>query len=291
MYVPSKGRYDNNLTAKMFARDRVPFTLVVEPAEQDHYAAVWGDKATIEVLPADGFGLMAARNWIRDHAEAAGADRHWQFDDNIRGMLRPYKGKRLPIEAGAALTPAEDFVDRYTNVALAGFQYYTFHPDTCVYPPFVHNVHVYSATLVNHAMPYRWRRAYNDDTDIVLQALVGGWATILFNAFLIDKLRTMTMAGGNTTDLYDPLEDGRLKMARSLERDWPGVVTTKRRFERPQHVVKGEWSWFDTPLIRRPDLVLPEGNDEYGMQLREVKPIKSDRVRSIVAQHKEATSG
>jgi hypothetical protein len=133
VYVPSKGRYANTLTAKMFAADRVPFTLVVEPAEQDHYAAQWGDKATIEVLPADNYGLMAARNWIRDHAEAAGHARHWQFDDNIRGMLRPYKGKRLPIRSGAALAPAEDFVDRYTNVALAGFQYYTFHP--CTAPP------------------------------------------------------------------------------------------------------------------------------------------------------------
>ena len=40
-------------------------------------------------------------------------------------------------------------------------------------------------------------------------------------------------------------------MARSLERAWPYVVRVDRRFKRPQHKVRGEWRFFDTPLILR----------------------------------------
>ena len=61
-------------------------------------------------------------------------------------------------------------------------------------------------------------------------------------------MRTMTMKGGNMAQLYQG--DGRLTMARSLERMWPGVVSINRRFGRPQHVVKNSWRNFDTSLIR-----------------------------------------
>ena len=45
-----------------------------------------------------------------------------------------------------------------------------------------------------------------------------------------------------------------------------------RRFGRPQHVVN--WSKFTTPLIRKPDIVIPEGPNEYGLVLTRVKPEK-----------------
>jgi hypothetical protein len=146
-----------------------------------------------------------------------------------------------------------------------------FSADGAKQPPFCLNVHVYSCTLVNHSMPYRWRLAYNDDTDLCLQALSSGWCTILLNAFLCEKIRTMVVKGGNTDQLYRG--DGRLRMARALERVWPGVVTTDRRFQRPQHVVKGAWKNFDTPLKRKEgvDFENLPGVDEYGMEMKKVE--------------------
>jgi hypothetical protein len=80
-------------------------------------------------------------------------------------------------------------------------------------------------------------------------------------------MTTMTMKGGNATELYKG--DGRLKMARSLERVWPYVVETKRRFRRPQHVVRGAWRAFDTPLRLKPgvDLAKLPAVEEFGMRM------------------------
>src|SRR5690242_17416013 len=92
IYVPSKGRYDKGLTAKALARDKVPFKLVVEPQEEDVYAAAFG-KENLLVLPFSNLkqGSIPARNWIKQHALDAGAERHWCIDDNIYEWLRVYK--------------------------------------------------------------------------------------------------------------------------------------------------------------------------------------------------------
>ena len=76
------------------------------------------------------------------------------------------------------------------------------------------------------------------------------------------------MKGGNSAQLYQG--DGRTTMARSLERVWPGVVTTNRRYGRPQHVVADSWKKFDTQLIRKPDLDLDSLPlvDNYGLTLQ-----------------------
>lgn len=295
IYVPSKGRAEYNLTARMFAKDEVPFRLVIEEAEYDQYAKRWGEDRLLVLPFSDAGTVVPARNWIREHAEAEGHKRHWQFDDNIRSMIRLWGEKRLYVRAGIALRVCEDFTERYTNVAISGFQYSMFVPESRSTYPWILNCRVYSASLINHAMPFWWRGKYNEDTDLCLQALSAGWCTILIQAFLADKIWTMKMSGGNTDTLYggkrsDQIEpdDGRLRMARSLERMWPGVVTTNRRFDRPQHVVASSWKKFDNPLIRNPDIEIPEaGTDEYGMELKTIGPVQSKRLKQIARRYKQ----
>ena len=279
IYIPSKGRWESPLTAKFLDADGVPFRLVVEAEEAEYYTAQFGEDRVL-VLPFSDQGLIASRNWIKTHSIEEGHERHWQLDDNIRNVKRWYKGKRINCDAGPALRASEDFVDRYENIAIAGLNYETF----CISPtgPFALNVHVYSCTLVLNSIPHRWRLVYNDDTDICLQVLADGWCTILFNVFMANKQGTMTMHGGNTEQLYQG--DGRLRMSRSLERMWPGVVTTERRFNRPQHVIKHAWKRFDTPLIKKAGLVIDEAPNEYGLKLRAIKPVKSERLRKMVEE-------
>jgi hypothetical protein len=280
VYVPSRGRSHNPLTVKFLQKDKVPFYLVVEPQEEEAYRIATGHD-DILVLPWSNLGrggLIAVRNWIRDHSQNAGHERHWQLDDNIRVLMRIWGGKRVRAAAGPILRAAEDFVDRYENVAVAGLNYETFHRQRNR-PPFTLNAHVYSCTLFLNRIPYRWRLDYNDDTDMCLQALSGGWCTVLFNALMCQKRATMTIKGGNSP-IYEG--DGRLKMSRSLERMWPGVVETKRRFQRPQHVITAAWQKFDTPLIRKPGLVIDESPNEYGMELTSVEPIRSGVVRGLL---------
>lgn len=282
VYIPSKGRADIQMTAAFLARDGVPFWLVVEPQEADAYAAAWG-RERILTLPDQNRGTPWARNWIKAHAIAAGTARHWQLDDNMRCIRRLYRGRRIPCQAGIALAAAEDFTDRYENVAISGLNYTMFLPPTQSWPPFHRNCRVYSCTLVLNATPHAWRGPYNDDTDLCLQVLADGWCTLLFNVFMVDKAQTMAVKGGQTP-IYQG--DGRLKMARCLERRWPGVVTTDRRFQRPQHVVADSWRKFDTPLRLKPGVTLEDlaagGENEYGMALTAVRPVKSAALRALV---------
>jgi hypothetical protein len=266
VYIPSRGRSDECLTARFLEHDGVPFRLVVEPQEHDLYAARFGAERLLVLPEKNTTGLHWARNWIKDHAVAEGHARHWQLDDNCRRIARLYQGRRIPCAAGVALAATEDFVDRYENIAVAGLNYEMFLPSTydgIPTPPFRVNVHVYSCSLILNSIPNRWRCAYNDDTDLCLQVLADGWCTLLMNAFMVKKMTTMTMHGGNTDDFYQG--DGRLRMSRSLERLWPGVVETKRRYGRPQHVIN--WRKFRTELRLKPGLSVTDGPDEYGMVL------------------------
>jgi hypothetical protein len=149
---------------------------------------------------------------------------------------------------------------------------------------------VYSCLLILNALPHKWRGRYNEDTDLCLQVLADGWCTVLTNAFLINKMRTMTMKGGNSDILYKG--DGRLEMARSLERAWPHVVSVKRKFKRPQHCIAGNWKLFDTPLKRRTDIDWSKltVTDEYGLQLKQVgDEVKSPFLKKLLAEQQSVT--
>tara|TARA_B100000700_G_scaffold295437_1_gene358338 strand:- start:212 stop:1102 length:891 start_codon:yes stop_codon:yes gene_type:complete len=284
VYVISKGRHDCCLTADVLVKDKTPFRIVIEPQEKDLYAAKYGEELLL-VLPFSNLGLgsIPARNWVWEHSMKAGHKRHWILDDNIHSLQRRWKAKRFYCNASIALKATEDFVDRYENVAIGGLNYAMFAPDRQKAPPFVLNAHVYSCLLILNELPHRWRGRYNEDTDLCLQVLSDKWCIVQLNAFLIQKIATGVMKGGNATSLYKG--DGRLKMSRSLERMWPNVVTTGRRFQRPQHVVRDAWRKFDTPLIRRKDIDFDNlKENEYGMILKTIKPVKSKRLQKLVKQ-------
>ena len=250
IYVISKGRHDRCLTARFLVRDGVPFHIVVEPQELDLYADEFGAERIL-VLPFSNLGLggIPARNWVWERAKSAGHERHWILDDNIysvgKRVLIDGKIKRRPTPSMPAFVACEDFADRYENVAMLGMAYQMFAPDSKKLAAFRVNHHVYSCILIKNDLPYRWRGRYNEDADLCLQVLSGGQCIVQVNAFLIQKVKTMVMTGGNSDQLYQG--DGRLKMARSLERMWPHIVEVKRRFGRPQHVVR--WGLFRQKLI------------------------------------------
>lgn len=281
IYIVSKGRAETPLTARFLERDGVDYRIAVEPQEVDAYANALGRDVVLELPFANlGKGSYPARNWIWDHAKDSGAERHWILDDNIGQVRRLYRGERIPCDSGPAFAAVETLVDRYSNVGVAGMNYQMFVTPTS--PPFRTNVHVYSCLLIRNDLPHRWRLRYNEDTDLCLQVLADGLATVLVNVFMVDKKTTMTMKGGNSDELYEG--DGRLRMARTLESVWPDVVTTDWRWGRPQHVV--DWSRFEIPLVPVDDL--PErGIDEHGLDLVELKPVRSKILVDLVDRWKE----
>jgi hypothetical protein len=295
MYIISKGRWKDSLrlTSRALEEMRVPYHIVVEPQERSKYAAVI-DPTKILTLPFSnlGQGSVPARNWVWEHAIAQGAKKHWICDDNIFCFQRLNRNEKQVVETGAIFKAAEDFVDRYANVALAGFNYIFFAPARDALPPFYLNTRIYSCILIDNSLPFRWRGRYNEDTDLSLRVLKAGYCTVLFNAFLQDKTTTMRNKGGNTEELYhgdgsarqngtDTL--GRKLMAETLRDLHPDVVKVVRKFGRWQHHVSYR-PFRKNKLLRRPDAIIPDSANEYGMVLKNHPPTKISRQKTRKTQ-------
>jgi len=188
---------------------------------------------------------------------------------------------RLRVESGAIFKAAEDFVDRYENVPVSGFQYRFFCAPNQKYPPFVKNTRIYSTLLIENSCKHRWRGRYNEDTDLSLRVLKDGDCTIQFNAFLQGKMATQTVKGGNTEEFYhkeigdkvlEKAEDngynalGTVNKSQMLVDMHPDVASMVWRYGRWHHHVN--YLPFKSNQLRfKPGVVLPEGNNNYGMRL------------------------
>ncbi len=284
VYIISKGRSESMLTSRSLARMKVPHYIAIEPQDEDLYEAAL-DKfnirpyVTLLIAPFSnhGDGPGRARNWCWDHSITIGAEKHWVLDDNIADFYRLHKNKRVRVESGAIFRAAEDFVNRYENVPIAGFQYRFFIAPNSKYPPYVKNTRIYSTLLIDNTCKHRWRGRYNEDTDICLQVLKDGDCTIQFNSFLQGKAATQTVKGGNTEEFYhkEGVEEGKWienvnsegtrNKSQMLVDLHPDVATMVWRYKRWHHYV--DYSSFKKNELRlKPDVKMPEGNNNYGMR-------------------------
>jgi hypothetical protein len=291
IYIVSKGRGDRCLTAKFMLQDGVKFKIVVEPQDEEIYSANYGAENVL-VTPFSnlGMGSTPARNFAWEHSIKQGAKRHWVFDDNIYGIARLHHGRRIKCDSQKAIAVVEQFTDRYTNIAISGYNY-TMFATKGTQKPMVTNCHVYSSLLIDNSIKYRWRLKYNEDVDLCLQVLhTRKLCTVLFNAFLIEKVSTTAkMKGGNQTDLYKGNSwDKKVLKAKSLEEIWPQYVDTKIRFGRPHHVVKKSWKMFTHPLIRRKDIDWDNiESQKIDFTLNKVKDtIQSDTLKKFYTKQK-----
>lgn len=271
LYIPSKSRAAIALTPRFLDEIGVPYFLVVEASQLDDYAAHFPIDRLL-VLPQrylDGYdtfdelgsrkskGPGAARNFAWEHSVENGHAWHWVMDDNISLFARLHQNQRIPVGDGTIFAAMEDFVLRYTNIGMAGPQYWMFAPSRAGLPPYVTNTRIYSCNLIRNDVPFRWRGRYNEDTDLSLRMLKAGWATVQFNAFLQYKVTTQTLGGGNTEAFY--AAEGTLPKSRMLVDMHPDVARVVWRFGRWHHHV--DYSPFkDLRLLRRPDYVAPPSN-------------------------------
>lgn len=285
LYIPSKGRFEYMITSKALTEMGVFHNIVVEPHEVQKYkdsVKQFGLLTNVIELDmsykskyelCDSLGLSKttgsgpARNFIWDHSIKSGYPWHWIMDDNIKGFLRMNRNVRIQTTSPSFWRAMEDFVLRYKNVAMAGPNYAMFAFGASALPPFITNTRIYSCNLIRNDVPFRWRGRYNEDTIMSLDMLKAGWCTIQFNAFLQQKLRTQTIKGGNTDELY---KDGTMDKSRMLVREHPDVAEVKFKFERWHHHVN--YTVFKKQkLIKRNELDLKKGVNDYGMKLVKLK--------------------
>ena len=266
VYIISKGRWESRKTSKALESMRVPYRIVVEPQEYDHYANVI-HPSKILILPFSnlGQGSIPARNLVWEHAIQEGYAYHWILDDNIRAFYRYNNNDKIYMLDGSCFYIIERFILRYKNLAQAGMQYELLSPRKYKHKnPITWNTRIYSCILLKNDLPFRWRGRYNEDTDLSLRFLKAGFCTALFYAFLAQKISTMTMKGGNTDELYKG--DGRLKMAQSLVAQHPDVTKITYKWGRYQHHVDYRPFRNNRPILKD-GIVLSQTTDEYGLQI------------------------
>jgi hypothetical protein len=260
---------------------KVPHYMVVESQEYDIYVeACKGSTATVIILDLDykkqydcfdNLGLTKstgpgpARNFAWDHSISNGFTWHWVMDDNIAEFLRLTDNKKIRFGDGTCFRIMEDFVLRYKNIGMAGPQYRAFAPQNSKIPPFVANTRIYSCNLIRNDVPFRWRGRYNEDTDLSLRMLKAGWATVQFNAFLQDKLRTQVLGGGNTAEFY--AREGTAAKSQMQVDMHPDVSRLTWKFGRIHHEVNYN-PFKDIPLIFKDDYVSTKSVNEYGLKLK-----------------------
>jgi hypothetical protein len=249
----------------------VPYKIVIEPQEYKEYKAVHGKEKLLKLPFSNlGQGGIPARNWVWEHSIKQGTKRHWILDDNIKGFYRLNKNKKIQVNSGTIFKTAEDFIDRYKNVSMAGFNYQWFCIDVNKIPAFYLNTRIYSCILLDNNISHRWRGKYNEDTDLSLRILKDGYCTILFNAFLCNKLTTMVMKGGNTDNVYID-GDKRMKFVKSLQKQHPDVVKIVWRYNRWHHEVDYR-SFKKNKLIRKKEFKnLPDRINNYGMEIIDIE--------------------
>jgi len=266
IYIPTKGRFNSRKTVNALLEMNADFRVVIEPQEYELYKTVLSDNQILVLpysKPNESSQLVTTRNWIKEHSISEGHKRHWQFDDNVKAFYRLNNNKRNKVLTHVIFRCVEDFVDRYTNVSMAGLNYMNYAiPDGR--PPYILNSRVYSMSLVNNELPYKWRGIFNDDTDICLRMLKDGYCTVNFNAFSGDKDATMTTSGGNTP-IYEA-DEHRSEFVDSLVSQHPDVVKKVWRYDRWHHEVNYK-PFKNNKLIRIDGLELSDEIDNYGMKL------------------------
>ena len=296
LYIPSKGRHEYMITSKQLSLMGVKHYVVVEPQQvSDYEKAVREMKLLTTVLPldmsykdkyelCDEFGLTKstgpgpARNFAWEHSISNGYKWHWVMDDNIRSFRRLNNNEKVKCESPAFWKAMEDFCLRYTNVGMAGPNYYMFAPARTKQPPFITNTRIYSCNLIRNDIPFRWRGRYNEDTIISLDMLKAGWCTIQFNAFLQEKMPTQVVKGGNTEEFYHKegtvqkgqkyADTGTIAKSQMQVAVHPDVSKLVWKFNRWHHSV--DYTPFkNQKLIKKSDINISNTVNNYGMGLKQ----------------------
>lgn len=219
VYIPSKGR-----AATLRLPGTAPCAIVVEPQEADAYRGHHRGERFL-TLPVNDQGLPYARQWVKEHATAAGHEWFWMLDDDIAGYYRVERGRCVPAAAGVALEAAQAYALRYPYVGQAALEYQQYAWSTRA----THTLNGYCDvavainTKLTAGIAFRPETDLKVDRDFTLQVLAAGLWTV----------RACTVAFGAPKNGSNPgglaptyAQQGReAKAVEVLCRLWPDICT------------------------------------------------------------------
>lgn len=212
IYVISLSRFNSNqhLTISWLEQSQIPYYLVVEPQEAEKYNIALSrlqGYGTLLITPEQFHlqkrGGIPVRNFVYQHSKQNGDRRHWILDDNIRKYERRNLSVKKTVYGGAVFRHIEEYVDRFSNVRIAGHNYSSFSPPKQVRDPVVYT-RAFSSILVSNEFDDEelWKGTYNEDLDLSIREWIAGRPVMLFNHMVCDKIKTGVIRGGNQVDIY-----------------------------------------------------------------------------------------
>lgn len=244
IYIPSLGRCGITPTTKVLDKEEIHYFLVVEKDEYEEYKKEYGAEKVLS-LPSSKYGsVVTARNFCKEHATKAGHKRHWQLDDNITAIVQNKGGAKGDMSVSEIFNKAEEFVERYSNIGVASFAYTTF--GFLQKKPFLLNKGNASCMLFLNNTPYRFNENIIEDTDYTLQVLQDGLCTVVFYAFLVNKMSPTKLKGGNTDTIHNI--DTRMEHIRGMKKKYPELTKIVNKFGKPRIYTGHIWRNFKQPL-------------------------------------------
>lgn len=239
IYIPSRGRSSTALTPKALDASGLRYKVVIEPQDEADYKKHFTSDQIL-VMEKNNQGIAYVRNFCKDHAKLAGAEYHWQFDDNIKSFAIRENDKNIPRSAREAIALIESVVDSFDNIAAAGMKHQAF--AFAERKTIGFNRQVYTAMLLSTKPEHRFRDGVIEDADYNLQVLFAGYCVLLFNRVVMNKVTSMVMAGGNTEISH--ANGGREQRAIATQRMWPHIFKLKPSKDGPRLAPSRVWSSF-----------------------------------------------
>ena len=273
IYIVSKGRsYLYNLHSSFWLSImKIHHYICVEPSDFENYSnCKLNESEYCHILQMDmsykgkyntlsdtlgnvnSTGSGAARNFCADHAKSNGFHWCWILDDNIHGFHRIWRGRKIVAYTPEVFNSLERFVNRYTNIGLAGLNYSMFVVNNDQRPPYILNSKVYSFGLWNLDCPFIYQEGrYNEDVIQSLKVMDAGWCTVQWNLYTGNKLRTQTLKGGNTEEIYGKQYGGTFSKTQMLVERFPQYANLVWKFSRWHHNV--DYTSFKQELQIKPE--------------------------------------
>jgi len=246
IFIPSKGR-PNPRTAKMLDQAGIPYTLFVEPQDEDAYeqqaevaAGSTGTKRSIVVLEKNDQGVSYARQMVLKHAKQSDIGWFWMLDDDITGLYKysDSEQKLIKHEPLLVLEEALQEAQATPQLVIAGLDFRQFawsHKGKSIY-----NTQVCACVLIN--AEDGWFLKYPDhlmeDKYICLQAISSGYKTVRYTKWAFATPPMGTGDGG-----CQSLQDRGSEMKRAVEglmkRFGPDVI---------KPVYKKKLGWWDCKI-------------------------------------------
>lgn len=220
VFIPSKGRPDSVLVNKILQTSYV----VVEPQERLIYEQKIG-KGRLVVLPENNQGIGYVRQFILNHARAAGYDWYWMLDDDISAFYKTRNSKLEKISGEQALCAGEEVISKAGLVGQASLEYAQFAWSQTKPTKYFGYCDVAVAINVELTRLANYRSEMNlkEDRDFTLQILSNGALTMRCSQISFRAPKNGSNKGG-LQDVY--ARSGREEAA--VDRmclAWPGIVT------------------------------------------------------------------